>query len=87
MTATRRTFLQAAAALGLAPWAAQAQTLSKIKIVHSSPVARPYHAYTFSGKGAGLYEKIGLDPEFLFISGSAATLQLLISGEIGRAHV
>ncbi len=52
--------------------------------MHSSPVARPYHAYSFSGKGAGLYDKIGLDPEFLFISGSAATLQLLISGD---AHI
>ena len=88
MKTTRRTFLQAAAGLSLAPslapWPVQAQALSKIKYVHSSPVARPYHAYSFSGKGAGLYDKIGLDPEFLFISGSAATLLLLISGD---AHI
>ena len=85
MNTTRRMFLQAAAGLGLAPWSpASAQSLSKIKYVHSSPVARPYHAYSFSGKGAGLYDKIGLVPEFLFISGSAATLQLLISGD---AHI
>lgn len=87
MTTDRRTFLQAAAGLTLAPWAARAEALSKIKYVHSSPVARPYHAYTFSGKGAGLYEKIGLDPEFLFISGSAATLQLLISGDADIGNV
>src|ERR1044071_5503157 len=89
VTTTRRTLLQAAAGLTLAPWSAQgaqaqAQALTKIKYVHSSPVARPYHAYSFSGKGSGLYDKIGLDPEFLFISGSAATLQLLISGD---AHI
>jgi NitT/TauT family transport system substrate-binding protein len=87
MTTTRRTFLQAAAGLILAPWAAQAETLSKVKYVHSSPVARPYHAYTFSGKGAGLYEKVGIDPEFLFISGSAATLQLLISGDADIGNI
>jgi NitT/TauT family transport system substrate-binding protein len=87
MTTTRRTFLQAAAGLSLAPSLARAQTLSRIKYVHSSPVARPYHAYSFSGKGAGLYEKIGLDPEFLFISGSAATLQLLISGDADIGNI
>jgi NitT/TauT family transport system substrate-binding protein len=80
-------FLQAAAGLGLAPLAARAQTLAKVKYVHSSPVARPYHAYTFSGKSAGLYDKIGLDPEFLFISGSAATLQLLISGDADIGNI
>lgn len=73
--------------MSLAPWAAQAQTLSKIKYVHSSPVARPYHAYSFSGARAGLYSKIGLDPEFLFISGSAATLQLLISGDADIGNI
>jgi len=87
MATSRRTFLQAAAGLSLAPWAARAEGLAKIKYVHSSPVARPYHAYTFSGKGAGLYDKIGLDPEFLFISGSAATLQLLISGDADIGNI
>jgi NitT/TauT family transport system substrate-binding protein len=81
MTTTRRTFLQAAAGIGLAPWAAHAEALSKVKFVHSSPVAQPYHAYTYSGAGAGLYAKVGIDPEFLFIAGSAATMQLLISGD------
>jgi NitT/TauT family transport system substrate-binding protein len=87
MATTRRTFLQAAAGLSLAPWAAQAAAMSKVRYVHSSPVARPYHAYSFSGKNAGLYEKIGLDPEFLFISGSAATLQLLISGDADIGNI
>ena len=87
MATTRRTFLQAAAGLSLAPWPARAEALSKICFVHSSPVARPYHAYTFAGARAGLYEKIGLDPEFLFISGSAATLQLLISGDADIGNI
>ena len=87
MTTDRRRFLQAAAGLSLAPWAAHAAALSKICFVHSSPVARPYHAYTFAGARAGLYEKIGLDPEFLFISGSAATLQLLISGDADIGNI
>ncbi len=81
MATTRRTFLQAAAGLGLAPWPAQAQALTKVRYVSSSPVARPYHAYIYAGARAGLHTKIGVDPEFLFIAGSGAVLQLLISGD------
>ena len=81
MATTRRTFLQAAAGLGLAPWPAHAQALTKVRYVSSSPVARPYHAYIYAGARAGLHTKIGVDPEFLFIAGSGAVLQLLISGD------
>ena len=81
MATTRRTFLQAAAGLGLAPWPAQAEALTKVRYVSSSPVARPYHAYIYAGARAGLHTKIGVDPEFLFIAGSGAVLQLLISGD------
>jgi NitT/TauT family transport system substrate-binding protein len=81
MAATRRTLLQAAAGLSLAPWAARAEALTKVRYVSSSPVARPYHAYIYAGERAGLYARIGVTPEFLFIAGSAAVLQLLISGD------
>jgi len=89
---TRRTFVQATAALGLvpclAPWtAARAQSASKVRYVSSSPVARPYHAYLYAGARAGLHEKIGVTPEFLFIAGSAATLQLLISGDADIGNI
>ena len=47
----------------------------------------PITLTAFPGKNAGLYEKIGLDPEFLFISGSAATLQLLISGDADIGNI
>jgi NitT/TauT family transport system substrate-binding protein len=81
MTTTRRTFLQASAGLSLAPWAARAQTLSKVRYVSSSPVGRPYHAYIYAGAKAGLHAKVGVEPEFLFIAGSGAVLQLLLSGD------
>src|ERR1043166_8454738 len=81
MATTRRTFLQVAAGLGFAPWPAHAQALTKVRYVSSSPVARPYHAYMYAGARAGLHGKIGVDPEFLFIAGSGAVLQLLISGD------
>jgi NitT/TauT family transport system substrate-binding protein len=83
MTTNRRTFLKAGAAATLAPWAAQtqAQGLTKVRYVSSSPVARPYHAYFYAGARAGLHNKIGVDPEFLFIAGSGAVLQLLVSGD------
>ncbi len=81
MATTRRTFLQAAAGLSLAPWPARAQTLTKVRYVSSSPVIRPYHAYIYAGMRAGLHTKIGVEPEILTIAGSAAVLQLLISGD------
>jgi NitT/TauT family transport system substrate-binding protein len=81
MATDRRTFLQAAAGLSLVPWAARAQEKTKVRYVSSSPVARPYHSYIYAGAGAGLYSKIGVDPEFLFIAGSGAVLQLLLSGD------
>jgi NitT/TauT family transport system substrate-binding protein len=80
-TTNRRTFLQAAAGLSLAPWPAQAQALTKVRYVSSSPVIRPYHAYIYAGARAGLHAKIGVEPEILTIAGSAAVLQLLISGD------
>jgi NitT/TauT family transport system substrate-binding protein len=90
VTATRRTFLQAAAGagLGLAGWRpAGAQALPKVRYVSSSPVARPYHAYLYAGDRAGLHQKIGIQPEFLWIAGSAATLQLLISGDADIGNI
>src|SRR4051794_8409624 len=81
VTTTRRRFLQATAGLSLAPWAAQAQAMTKVRYVSSSPVGRPYHAYLYAGAKAGLHAKIGVDPEFLFIAGSGAVLQLLLSGD------
>jgi ABC-type nitrate/sulfonate/bicarbonate transport system substrate-binding protein len=82
MATTRRTFLQAAAG-----WASRhpppdrATDGGKIRYVSSSPVIRPYHAYIYAGARAGLHAKIGLEPEILTIAGSAAVLQLLISGD------
>jgi NitT/TauT family transport system substrate-binding protein len=88
MTATRRTFLQAAAGLGAMRWrAARAEALQKVRYVSSSPVARPYHAYIYAGALAGLHAKVGVEPEFLWISGSAATLQLLIAGDADIGNI
>ncbi len=88
MTATRRTFLQALPRrVGARPWAAQRQALPKVRYVSSSPVARPYHAYLYAGDRAGLHQKIGIQPEFLWIAGSAATLQLLISGDADIGNI
>jgi NitT/TauT family transport system substrate-binding protein len=92
VNATRRTFLQAAAGLGLvsAPTSgrgARAQALPKVRYVASSPVVRPYHAYLYAGARAGLHQKIGIEPEFLFISGSAAALQLLIAGDADIGNI
>jgi len=86
--ATRRTFLQAAAGLTLlGRYPAEAQTLPKVRYVSSSPVARPYHAYLYAGDRAGLHQKIGIASEFLWISGSAAALQLLISGDADIGNI
>lgn len=90
MTATRRSVLQATAglsAIALGLGAARAQALPKVRYVSSSPVARPYHAYIYAGARAGLHAKVGIEPEFLWISGSAATLQLLIAGDADIGNI
>ncbi|MDB5411446.1 MAG: nitrate/sulfonate/bicarbonate transporter periplasmic protein [Rhodospirillales bacterium] len=94
MNPTRRTFLTTAAALAAgaavprATWAqAPGAGLTKVKLVSSSPVARPYHSYLYAGVPTGLYAKLGVEPDLMFISGSAASLQLLISGDADLANM
>ena len=65
----------------------RAADLATIRYVHSTPAARPYHSYSYAGEPAGLYAKIGLKPDFNFISGSAAAMQLLVSGDADLANV
>src|SRR5262249_15831866 len=90
--ATRRNFLQAAAGAGLLPalhpWhGARAQALPKVRYVASSPVVRPYHAYLYAVARAGRQQRSGMERELLCISGSAATLQLLIAGDADIGNI
>jgi NitT/TauT family transport system substrate-binding protein len=91
MQSTRRGFLTTAAALAAgaaAPRIAWADTPpTKVNLASSSPVARPYHSYLFAGVPTGLYAKVGVAPELMWISGSAASLQLLIAGEADLANM
>jgi len=81
----RRALLASAA---LAPLArpALAAGADKIRFAASAPAPRPYHSYLFAGV-PGLYAGLNLAPEFLWIAGSAAAMQVTLAGDADIANL
>jgi NitT/TauT family transport system substrate-binding protein len=87
MLSTRRSFLIMAAALAAGTRSLRAKELDKVRFVSSSPAATPYHAYLYAGVPSGLYAQLGIDPEFIWIAGSSAALQVLLAGDADLANL
>lgn len=87
----RRRFLHAGTAAvvaGTLPLsAANAETPAKIRFSGSAPVARADQGFMFAGIPTGIYKRLGVDADFVTVSGSAASIQLLVSNQAQLAHV
>lgn len=84
----RRTFLSGAMAAIAAPRArAATQRLPRVRIVGAAPVVRPDQGYLFLGIPMGYYRTLGFEGEFLSVAGSAAALQLVVTGSAEVANV
>ena len=88
MSLSRRSFLELWAAATVT-WSGRAlcQTLPTVRIIGAAPVIRPDLAYLFLGIPLGYYERLGFRGEFATIGGSAAAIQLLLSGSGDIASV
>lgn len=88
MKCSRRSFLQTALAapaiigLNRAAWA---QDLPTVRISGSAPIVRPDHAMRFLGIPMGYYETLGFRGDYVPTQGAAASLQLLLNGEVDVA--
>lgn len=71
------------AALG----AAVAQNVPTVKLWGASATVDAYHGFLFLGNPLGFYEKQGVKVEFGTAAGSAATLQLLASGQVDMGYI
>jgi NitT/TauT family transport system substrate-binding protein len=70
------------AALGAAP----AQE-DPVQLYGASATVDAYHGFLFLGNPLGFYEDQGVDVEFGTAAGSAATLQLLASGQVDMGYI
>jgi hypothetical protein len=82
-----RRALLALAAGGVAPRGGRAAALSPVRIAAATAIPHAYNGYMIAGAATGLYARVGLQPEFLWIAGSAAALQLILSGDADIANV
>jgi NitT/TauT family transport system substrate-binding protein len=81
MKFTRRKLLAAGALTGIvAPFAGHAQSLPLIRFAGAAPVPRADHAWMNLGIPMGYYEKLGFRGDYLPTAGSAAAVQLVLSG-------
>lgn len=81
MKTTRRAFLGAGALVGLGlPSIVRAQSLPLVRFAGAAPVPRADHAWMNLGIPMGYYEKLGFRGEYLPTAGSAAAVQLVLSG-------
>ena len=71
------------AALG----SAFAQALPTVKLWGASATVDAYHGFLFLGNPLGFFEKQGVKVEFGTAAGSAATLQLLASGQVDMGYI
>lgn len=78
----------AVALLAAAAGAVMAQTtLPQVKLWGASATVDAYHGFLFLGSPLGFYEKQGVKVEFGTAAGSAATLQLLASGQVDMGYI
>jgi NitT/TauT family transport system substrate-binding protein len=78
---TRRALLGAGALVGLGfPYVAKSQSLPLVRFAGAAPVPRPDHAWMNLGIPMGYYEKLGFRGDYLPTAGSAAAVQLVLSG-------
>lgn len=81
MESTRRAFLKAGAIAGLGfPLTAHSQSLPLVRFAGAAPVPRADHAWMNLGIPMGYYEKLGFRGDYLPTAGSAAAVQLVLSG-------
>lgn len=71
------------AALGTAV----AQNMPTVRLWGASATVDAYHGFLFLGNPLGFYEKQGVKVEFGTAAGSAATLQLLASGQVDMGYI
>ncbi len=84
----RRLLLAAVLATGLSAMfgeAARAQT--KVKLWGASATVEAYHGFLFLGGPLGFFKQQGVDVEFGTAAGSAATLQLIASGQVQMGYI
>lgn len=67
--------------------AAVAQGVPTVKLWGASATVDAYHGFLFLGTPLGFYEKQGVKVEFGTAAGSAATLQLLASGQVDMGYI
>jgi len=67
--------------------AAMAQTVPTVKVWGASATVDAYHGFLFLGEPLGFNEKQGVKVEFGTAAGSAATLQLLASGQVDMGYI
>ena len=67
--------------------AALAQAVPTVKLWGASATVDAYHGFLFLGNPLGFYEKQGVKVEFGTAAGSAATLQLLASGQVDMGYI
>lgn len=66
---------------------ARAAAPDKVRFICSGPSAAPYLSYLYGGIPCGLYDKLNLAPDISFIAGSAAAMQVLLSGDADIANL
>lgn len=92
MITTRRTFLQGAAVAATLPAipgvmrSAWAQDLPLVRYAGAAPVIRPDHAWQFLGIPMGYYEQMGFRGDYIPTAGSAAAVQLVLTGQAEVAN-
>jgi NitT/TauT family transport system substrate-binding protein len=85
----RRRFLVGALALLAAAWGgeAAAQGAPKVKLWGASATVDAYHGFLFLGNPLGFYKQEGVEVEFGTAAGSAATLQLIATGQVQMGYI
>lgn len=92
MTTSRRRFLQTAVAAATLPAmpglvrSASAQSLPMVRYAGAAPVIRPDHAWQFLGIPMGYYERMGFQGDYIPTAGSAAAVQLVLTGQAEVAN-
>ncbi|MGX1098186.1 ABC transporter substrate-binding protein [Amorphus sp. MBR-141] len=92
MITSRRAFLKTAAVAATIPaipglvrpvWA---QELPLVRFAGAAPVIRPDHAWQFLGIPMGYYEQMGFRGDYIPTAGSAAAVQLVLTGQAEVAN-
>lgn len=85
MSLLRRGLVASLVFLG-ATWTSSAQD-ADVKLWGASATLDAYHGFLFLGNPLGFYEKEGVKVEFGTAAGSAATLQLLSTGQVDMGYI